>query len=34
MIAVILGPYYTAADTPSGASALVTAPHPQRRLIS
>ena len=34
MIAVIRGPYCTGADTPSGAWALVTVPHPQRRLMS
>ena len=34
MIAVIRGPYGTGAVTPSGASALVVVPHPQRRLIS
>ncbi len=34
MIAVIRGPYWTGAVTPSGADALVAVPQTQRRLTS
>ncbi len=33
MIAATFGPYCTGASTPAGASAVVTVPHPHRRLI-